>query len=157
MMVVIMVTKMMMKTMRTSSRFFTWPTPFGTCWQRSVRLWYYCNNLVGRLDFETLKLLACLNYVVWWQVRDGQLYMCLWWMIVGQVMFIYLLACVCLYLWWWMFYFGWPCIASSPYFKILAIIFSFTCCVNITCHIASPFHGYIFVHTHLLHPTNCKI
>ena len=56
-------------------------------------------------------------------------------------------VCACLYLWWWM-YFGWPCVASSFYFEILAITISFTCCVNITCHIASLFMDiYLFTHT----------
>jgi hypothetical protein len=41
-----------------------------------------------------------MNYVVWWHyVIDN--YICVWWMIVGQVMFIYLSISylACLYMW----------------------------------------------------------
>ena len=46
-------------------------------------------------------------------------------------------------------YFGWACVVSSCHFEILVITFSFTRCVNITCHIASPF-SRIFTCSHTL-------
>ena len=44
-------------------------------------------------------------------------------------------------------YFGWPCVISSCYLKILAIIFSFTCSKHVILHL--PF-SRIFTCSHTL-------
>ena len=91
-----------------------------------------------------------MNYVMWWLVCDGQLYIYVFVMHDCRTSNGYLstlLACACFYLRWWM-YFRWTCVASSFYFEFLAITFSFTRCVNITCHIASLLMDiYLLTHT----------
>jgi hypothetical protein len=71
-----------------------------------------------------------MNFVVWWQPCDGQLsiYMCVMDDCRISNVLIHLI-CLCLSLLVMMnVFFVWPCIASSFYFEILAIIF--TCCVK---------------------------
>ena len=66
-----------------------------------------------------------------------------------------LLTRACLYMCWCMYFDGHVLLQISTLKSWPSYSFYLLC--EITCHIAFSFHGYLFVHTHLLHPTDCKI
>jgi len=90
-----------------------------------------------------------MNYVVWWLVCDGQLYMCLWWMIVGQVMVVYLSISLCLSLLVMMNVLFWMAMYCFKFLLWILghhILFYLLCEYNMSYCIS--FHGYIYLFTH---------